>query len=54
LNLRVEAEASRFIRIDHVTPLLRPSDLRERAPAGHLAHFIFDAVGQRDLRAAGH
>ena len=34
------------------TPLLLPPDLRDWVPANHLVHFIMDAVGLLDLRAA--
>ena len=44
--------AARFVNIDHDTPLLLPPDLREWVPADHLVHFIMDAVGQLDVRAA--
>ena len=44
--------AARLVSIDHDTPLLLPPDLREGVPAGHLVHFILDAVGALDLRSA--
>ncbi len=44
--------AIRLVSVDHDTPLLLPPDLREWVPAGHLVHFILDAVGSLDLRAA--
>jgi transposase len=44
--------AARFVNIDHDTPLLLPPDLREWVPAGHLVHFIMDAVGELDLGGA--
>ena len=43
---------TRLVSVDHDTPLLLPPDLREWVPAGHLVHFILDAVGQLDLRTA--
>ena len=42
--------ATRFVNIDRNTPLLLPPDLRDWVPAGHLAHFIIDAVESLDLR----
>ena len=42
--------AARFVTIDYDTPLLLPPNLREWVPAGHLAHFILDAVEEMDLR----
>jgi len=44
--------AARFVNIDHDTPLLLPPDLRDWVPGDHLVHFIMDAVGLLDLRAA--
>ena len=44
--------AARFVNIDHDTPLLLPPDLRDWLPAGHLVHFVMDAVEQLDLRMA--
>src|ERR1700744_969013 len=44
--------AARFVNIDHDTPLLLPPDLRQWVPAGHLVHFLMDAVGELDLSAA--
>jgi transposase len=44
--------AARCINIDHDTPLLLPPDLRDWVPEDHLVHFIMDAVGLLDLRAA--
>jgi transposase len=44
--------AARFVNIDHDTPLLLPPDLRQWVPAGHLVHFLMDAVGELDLGAA--
>lgn len=43
---------ARFVNVDHDTPLLMPPDMREWVPAGHLVHFIMDAVGQLDLSRA--
>jgi len=42
--------AARFVTIDYDTPLMLPPDLREWVPAGHLAHFILDAVEEMNLR----
>ncbi len=42
----------RFVNIDRRTPLLLPVDLREWVPAGHIVHFIIDAVDSLDLGAA--
>jgi transposase len=42
--------AARFVTVDYDTPLLLPPNLREWVPAGHLAHFILDAVEEMDLR----
>jgi transposase len=42
--------AVRFVTVDHDTPLLLPPNLRDWVPAGHLAHFILDAVEELDLR----
>ena len=36
--------ATRFVNIDHDTPLLLPPDLRDWLPEGHMVHFIMDAV----------
>ena len=42
--------AARFVNIDDDTPLFLPPNLRDWAPAGHLAHFILEAVAEMDLR----
>jgi len=42
--------AARFVDLDYDTPLLLPPNLRDWVPAGHLAHFILDAVQEMDLR----
>jgi transposase len=42
--------AARFVNVDYDTPLILPPNLREWVPAGHLAHFILDAVEEMDLR----
>src|SRR5665213_1557759 len=42
--------AARFVNIDYDTPLLLPPNLRDWVPAGHLAHFILEAVAEMDLR----
>ena len=41
---------SRFVNVDHDTPLLLPPNLRDWVPRDHLAHFIWDAVETLDLR----
>jgi transposase len=38
--------AARFVNIDRQTPMFLPCDLREWVPAGHVVHFILDAVEQ--------
>ena len=43
--------AARFVNVDYDTPLILPPNLRDWVPAGHLAHFILDAVEELDLRA---
>ena len=40
---------SRFVNVDHDTPLLLPPNLRDWVPSDHLAHFILDAVETLDL-----
>jgi len=42
--------AARFVQVDYDTPLILPPNLRDWVPAGHLAHFILDAVEEMDLR----
>ena len=42
--------AARFVTVDYDTPLILPPNLRDWVPAGHLAHFILDAVEEMDLR----
>jgi transposase len=42
--------AARFVNIDYDTPLFLPPNLRDWVPAGHLAHFILEAVAEMDLR----
>jgi transposase len=42
--------AARFVNVDYDTPLFLPPDLRDWVPAGHLAHFILEAVEEMDLR----
>ncbi len=37
--------AAKFVNIDRDTPLLLPPDLRDWLGAGHMVHFIMDAVG---------
>ena len=38
--------AARFINVDRQTPMFLTCDLREWLPAGHIVHFILDAVDQ--------
>jgi transposase len=47
---RLRSMATRFVPIDRETPLLLPPDLRDWVPAGHLVHFVLDAVAALDLR----
>jgi transposase len=42
--------AARFVNIDYDTPLFLPPNLRDWVAAGHLAHFILEAVAEMDLR----
>ena len=35
---------ARFVHLDRQTPMLLPCDLRDWLPAGHLVHFILDAI----------
>jgi len=44
--------SSRFVNIDHDTPLLLPPDLPDWVPPGHMVHFIVDAVKALDLSLA--
>ena len=34
--------ATRFVNVDHDTPLLLPPDLRQWVPQKHLVHFVMD------------
>jgi len=43
---------ARFVNVDHDTLLLLPPDMREWVPENHLVHFVIDAVGQLEVRAA--
>jgi transposase len=43
--------AQNFVAFDRDQAMLLPPDLREWLPAGHLALFMIDAVGELDLRA---
>ena len=38
--------ATRFVNLDRQTPMFLPCDLRDWVPAGHIVHFILDAVEQ--------
>jgi len=40
---------ARFVTVDRQTPMFLPCDLREWLPAGHIVHFILDAVEQVPL-----
>jgi len=42
--------AARFVNVDYDTPLFLPPNLRDWVPAGHLAHFILEAIAEMDLR----
>jgi transposase len=42
--------AARFVNIDYDTPLFLPPNLRDWVPAGHLSHFILEAVAEMDLQ----
>ncbi len=41
--------SARFVNLDHQTPMFLPCDLRDWVPAGHIVHFILDAVAQLPL-----
>jgi transposase len=41
--------ATRFVSVDHDTPLLLPPNLRDWVPDDHLVHFVLDAVGALNL-----
>jgi len=41
--------ATRFVSVDHDTPLLLPPNLRDWVPDDHLVHFVLDAVAALDL-----
>lgn len=43
---------AKFVNIDRDTPLLLPPDMRDWVPAGHLVHFVIDAVAAIDVSAA--
>ena len=36
--------SARFVNLDRQTPMFLPCDLRDWVPAGHIVHFILDAV----------
>jgi transposase len=44
---------ARFVDLDRQTPMFLPYDLREWVPAGHLVHFILDAVEQLPIAHFG-
>ncbi len=50
--LRQTGMPARYVIVDRETPLLLPADLRDWVPADHLVHFLRDAVGELDVRAA--
>ena len=37
---------ARFVNLDRQTPMFLPCDLRDWLPAGHVVHFILEAVEQ--------
>lgn len=41
--------ATRFVSVDHDTPLLLPPNLREWVPEDHLVHFVLEAVTALNL-----
>lgn len=41
--------ATRFVSVDHDTPLLLPPNLRDWVPDDHLVHFVLDAVAALNL-----
>ena len=43
---------ARYVTVDRETPMLLPPDLRDWVPAGHLVHFVIDAIGELDVRMA--
>lgn len=43
---------ARYVNIDRETPLLLPPDMRDWVPAGHLVHFVIDAMAAIDVSAA--
>lgn len=47
----ISAMGQNFIGCDREQELLLPPSLREWLPAGHLAWFVIDAVGELDLSA---
>jgi transposase len=44
--------SAKFVNIDRDTPLLLPPDLRDWVGAGHMVHFVMDAVEALDLSSA--
>jgi transposase len=40
---------ARFVNVDRQTPMFLPCDLRDWLPAGHIVHFLLDAVEQMPL-----
>ena len=48
----MEEMSTRFVNIDHDTPLLLPPDLRDWVAPDHMVHFIMDAVKALDLSRA--
>jgi hypothetical protein len=44
--VRLASMPARFVDLGRQTPMFLPYDLREWVPAGHIVHFILDAVEQ--------
>ena len=44
--MRQTCMPARFVDLDRQTPMFLPYDLREWVPAGHIVHFILEAVEQ--------
>ena len=48
----MQVDMPKFVNIDHDTELLLPPNLRDWVPAGHLVHFVMDAVDLIDVSEA--
>jgi hypothetical protein len=48
----MEEKSERFVNIDHDSPMLLPSDLRDWVSAEHMVHFMIGAVKALDLSLA--